>query len=300
MYTRILVPLDGSKTAEAALPYARALARNLNSAVELLGIIDIVALAGQVSRRSAQYFDKIITDSIGSSEKYLERIAATFPQAGVKCSVAKGAPEEVIVEKASEKTTLVTMATHGRSGINRFILGSVAEKVLRAATSPILLIRAGERAASDGEAAINTVIVPLDGSELAETILPNVAELAKQLALEIILLRAYKIPANIYASPDEYYPAQYEEIRTELREEARTYLERKVEELKRLGVVNVSSVMPEGLGADEIIAQARKIPNNLIAMCTHGRSGPGRWVLGSVTENVVRHAGHPVLVVRAR
>ena len=298
MYTRTLVPLDGSKTAEAALPYARALARNLNSAVELLGIIDIVALAGQVSRRSAQYFDKIITDSIGSSEKYLERIAATFPT-NVKCSIEKGAPEEVIIEKAGGATTLIAMATHGRSGINRFILGSVAEKVLRAATSPILLIRAGERAASDGEAAINTVIVPLDGSELAETILPNVAELAKQLALEIILLRAYKIPANIYASPDEYYPAQYEEIRTELREEARTYLERKVEELKRLGVVNVSSVMPEGLGADEIIAQARKIPNNLIAMCTHGRSGPGRWVLGSVTESVVRHAGHPVLVVRA-
>jgi nucleotide-binding universal stress UspA family protein len=216
----------------------------------------------------------------------------------VKCTTEKGRPEEVILEKARENTTLITMATHGRSGINRFLLGSIAEKVLRAATSPILLVRASEGVSSEGEATLNSVVVPLDGSELAETVFPNVIALARELGLEVILLRAYKVPANIYASAEDYYPVPYEEIRTELKDEAHAYLAKKVEELKRFGISKVSSVMPEGLGADEIMALGRKLPDNLIAMCTHGRTGVGRWVFGSVTETVVRHSGDPVLVVR--
>jgi nucleotide-binding universal stress UspA family protein len=293
-----LIPLDGSKTAEAVLPYARTLARKLNLAVELLGVVDVAALAVQVSRGSPRYFDTIISESVQSSEAYLERIAATFPNANLKCTTEKGKPEEVILEKAGEKTTLVTMATHGRSGMNRFLLGSIAEKVLRAATSPILLVRAGEGANNDGEAILNSVIVPLDGSELAETVLQSVIALARELGLEVILLRAYKVPANVYASSEDYYPAQYEDIRKELRDEAHNYLEKKVAELKRFGIPKVSAVTPEGLGADEIMALGRKLPDNLIAMCTHGRSGIGRWVLGSVTETVVRHCGDPVLIAR--
>jgi nucleotide-binding universal stress UspA family protein len=298
MYKKIVIPLDGSKTADAVLPYARTLARKLNVAVELLGVVDVAALAGQVSRGSARYFDSLLSESVASSETYLKRIAATFSNANTKCTTERGSPEEVILEKAGDNTALITMATHGRSGINRFLLGSIAEKVLRAATSPVLLVRATEAGKTDGEATLNSVIVPLDGSELAETVLPNVVALARELGLEVILLRAYKVPTNIYASPEEYYPVQYEEIRTELRDEARNYLERKVAELKRFGIAKVSSVAAEGLGADEIMALGRKLPDNLIAMCTHGRTGVGRWVLGSVTETVVRHSGDPVLVVR--
>jgi nucleotide-binding universal stress UspA family protein len=299
MYKKMLIPLDGSKTAEAVLPYARTLARKLNVAVELVGVVDVAALAAQVSRANNRYFDTIISESVLTSEAYLKRIATTFPNANVKCTTEKGRPEEVILEKASEKTTLVTMATHGRSGINRFLLGSIAEKVLRAATSPILLIRGGEEVNNDGEATLNSVIVPLDGSKLAETVLPNVIALARELGLEVILLRAYKVPVNIYASSEDYYPVEYEEIKIELMDEARNYLEKKVAELKRFGIAKVSHSTPEGLGADEIIALGRKLPDNLIAMCTHGRSGIGRWVLGSVTETVVRHSGDPVLVLRA-
>ncbi|MEX0803306.1 MAG: universal stress protein [Candidatus Binatia bacterium] len=300
MYKKMLILLDGSKTAEAVLPYARTLARKLNLPVELLGVVDVAALATQVSRGSSRYFDTLISDSVLSGEAYLKRIAATFPKSNVQCTTEKGRPEEVILEKGADNTTLITMATHGRSGINRFLLGSIAEKVLRAATSPVLLVRASEGVNNDGEATLSSVVVPLDGSELAETVLPTVTALAREFGLEVILLRAYKVPANIYASAEDSYPMQYEEIRAEFRDEAHHYLEKKVAELRRFGIVKVSSVMPEGLGADEIIALAHKIPNNLIAMCTHGRSGVGRWLLGSVTESVVRHAGHPVLVVRAR
>jgi nucleotide-binding universal stress UspA family protein len=279
MYKKMLIPLDGSRIAEAVLPYARTLARKLNLPVELLGAVDVAALATHMPRGSARYFDTIISETVLSSEKYLKRIAASFPKSNVTCTTEKGRPEEAIVEKAAENTTLITMATHGRSGINRFLLGSVAEKVLRAATSPILLVRATEAVKNDEEAMLNSVVVTLDGSELAESVFSNVRALARELGLEVILLRAYKVPANIYAAPEAYYPVQYEEIKTEFRNEAKNYLEKKAEELKRFGISRVSIVTPEGLAADEIMALGRRLPNNLIAMCTHGRTGSagGYW-----------------------
>ena len=297
MYKRILIPLDGSKTAEAVLPYARTMARRLDLAVELLGVVDVRALAIEFADGRSRLFENMIDETTLSSEAYLKGIASTFPKSKVECTVGNGRPEEVITEKAGENTTLIAMATHGRSGLNRFLMGSIAEKVLRAASAPILLVRAKEGVNSDGEATLNSVVVPLDGSELAETVLPSVVGLVRELDLEVFLLRAYKLSANIYAGPA--YPLRYEEIRTALRDEAQDYLEKKVAELKRLGIAKVSSITPEGLSADEIIALGRKLPDNLIAMCTHGRTGVGRWVFGSVTETVVRHSGDPVLIIRA-
>jgi nucleotide-binding universal stress UspA family protein len=84
-----------------------------------------------------------------------------------------------------------------------------------------------------------------------------------------------------------------------MREEAVDYLEKKVEAVKKMGIAEVSCVSKEGFAADEIISLARQSPDNLIAMCTHGRSGVKRWMLGSVTETVVRHSGGPILVFRA-
>ncbi|MGH7927623.1 MAG: universal stress protein [Candidatus Binatia bacterium] len=297
MYTRMLIPLDGSATAEGVLPYARTLARGLSLPVELLGVVDIAAIATHVSRGTARHFDAIITENVRGSEDYLKRIAETFPGASAKCTVERGTPEEVILERAVPDTTLIAMATHGRSGMNRFLMGSIAEKVLRAATTSILLIRPNEGDKSDGEASLNSVIVPLDGSELAETALGPVTELAKALKLDVELIRAYQIPVNTYAAGEAYYPIDYEAIRSALKDEAQSYVEKIAGELKAMGVAKVSFAIPEGFGADEIIAVGQKTPNNLIAMCTHGRSGVKRWVLGSVTEKVVRHSGDPVLVL---
>jgi nucleotide-binding universal stress UspA family protein len=298
MYKKMLIPLDGSTTAEAVLPYARTLARKLNLPVELLGIVDVAALATQVSRGTARYFESMITASVAGSEKYLAGVAASFPGGEVKCTTERGAPADIILGKAGEKTTLITMATHGRSGMNRFLLGSVAEKVLRASTAQVLLVRANEGVSTTGEATLNSVVVPLDGSELAEAVLPTVIALAREVGLEIILLRAYRVPANIYAASEDFYPVPYQDAEKDLRDEAESYLNKKVAELRRYGVPKVSYKAPEGLAADEIMALGRKLPDNLIAMCTHGRTGVGRWVLGSITETVARHSGDPVLVVR--
>jgi nucleotide-binding universal stress UspA family protein len=163
----------------------------------------------------------------------------------------------------------------------------------------LLLIRAADEAKGEGEAMLASIVVPLDGSELAESVLPMVATMAKKLDLEIVLFRAYHIPYNAYAG-DDGYMVNYDELIASVRDEANEYLEKKVAEVKKLGVAKVSAATKEGFAGDEIIALGRKTPDNLIAMCSHGRSGVKRWVLGSVTETVVRHSGGPVLVVRAK
>ena len=262
-----------------------------------MGVVDIGALAVHVSHGGARYFETIIAGSVRISEQYLKRIANTFPDHKVKCTVEKGKAEDVIIEKAGSDATLTAMATHGRSGFNRLLLGSVAEEVLRGSTNPLLLIRPSEEAHSEGEAILRKVIVPLDGSEEAESVLPAAVELAKTLELEVLLLRAYP-RFNTYAGADDYNAVNYEVIRGALRDEAQSYLESKVGELKRKGVEKVSFAIPEGSGAGEIVALSGRTPNNLIAMCTHGRSGVKRWVLGSVTEKVVRLSRDPVLIVR--
>lgn len=300
MYTRILVPLDGSKTAEQVLPYVRTVSHKLGAPVELMGVIDIAEFAAHISAEKARYLERMIEQGERSTMDYLKGVAAAFKGAAVSCAIEKGTAAGGIIDKAAQdKDTLIMMATHGRSGINRWVLGSVAEKVLRATNNPLLLVRATDQGAAGEEARLSSVIVPLDGSELAESVLPAVTELAKKLDLEVILFRAYNIPYSIYAGADGYYAINFDQLIAEIKDEATSYLEKKTEELRRKGVEKVSSLAKEGLSADEIISLGRQTPDNLIAMCTHGRSGVKRWVLGSVTETVVRHCGDPVLVIRA-
>jgi len=231
----------------------------------------------------------------------MKAVAAKATGVNIQWSVKRGRPEEVILDNAAaDKHTLIAMATHGRSGLNRWMLGSVAEKVLRGCENPLLLVRASEAVDAAEKVRLKSVIVPLDGSELAECVLPSVVALAKAMNLEVVLFRAYSIPYTVYSGTDGYSAINFEELIGAVKDEAVEYLEKKTAELKKDGLAKVSYIAKEGLSADEIIALGRATQDNLIAMCSHGRSGVKRWVLGSVTETVVRHSGDPVLVVRAR
>ena len=300
MYKKILVPLDGSKTAEHALPLARSLARALQVPVELLAVVDIAEVARHVTADQSSMLRTLVDDTSRRLDKYLQTIAKNFPTGAVHYTVKNGGAAEVIVELAApDSETLIVMATHGRSGLDRWLLGSVAEKVLRATANPLLLVRAVEKAPLWEMATLKRVIVPLDGSELSERILPFVETLAKTLGLDVVLFGVYGGPVSSGAAGDGFYnTAQIEAFVAGLRADTVEYLAAKAEEMKRRGFSKVSTVAKEGLSADEIIASAREIPDTLIAMCTHGRSGVKRWMLGSVTETVVRHSGAPVLVVR--
>jgi nucleotide-binding universal stress UspA family protein len=300
MYSKIIVPLDGSTAAECALPLVRALARRLAIPVQLLGVIDLHEISRDVSAAEGLFLDELVKDQSQRSAEYLGKIAKSFAAgtATARCERASAA-ETIIETAAADKNSLIVMATHGRSGLNRFLLGSVAEKVLRGSANPLLLVKAIEPIVPESEAPLTSIVVPLDGSDLAESVLPMVTELALKLDLEVFLMRAYAIPYGAYSAGEGFYdPVHLEAFLTMLKQETFDYLERKVAELKRTGL-KVSYVAKEGLSADEIIKFARETPANLVAMSSHGRSGIRRWVLGSVTETVVRHSGDPVLVLRA-
>jgi nucleotide-binding universal stress UspA family protein len=294
MMTRLLVPLDGSETAEQVLPHARALARILKVPVELVTVIEI---GPYVSTKKARYLDHLIDTAVGNSEAYLKRVARTFGSGGVKCTVEKGNAKEVIITKAAaDRGTLVAMGTHGSSGLNRWLLGSVTERVARAASNPVLVVRAIEDAVAEGEAVPASIIASLDGSELAESVLPVVVELAKAFNLKVTLLRSYSLKDAILRFED--YTPDLDELKGELRWEAMSYLDEKVRQLKSEGLADVSPFVAEGDAAEIIIDSAKASPNSWVAVCTHGRSGIERWVLGSVTEKVLRHSNNPVLVIR--
>jgi nucleotide-binding universal stress UspA family protein len=298
MYTRILVPLDGSRSAEAVLPYVRLLAGNLKVPVELMAVIDIAEISRRIYAEQFTDLDRIIENQVVAAEKYLGSVARSLKEENITCAVEKGVTAGSIIDKAGmDKGTLITMATHGRSGLTRWLLGSIAEKVLRAANNPVLLVRANEKATTDGTATLDSVMVPLDGSKLAEAILPTVVELAKAINLKLRLMRSYYVTDMVFSY--EGYFADSDALSARSSVEATSYLDAKVYQLKNEGLADVVSFVSEGEPAQMIIEAAGRARNSLIAMCTHGRSGVNRWMLGSVTEKVVRYSSNPVLVIRA-
>lgn len=292
MYQKILVPLDGSTLSEGVLPYVRSLARAFRVPVELLCVSDLAqAKADAPALKVDEYLEKVSESFSGITE--------------VQSRVEVGYPAAVIVDRAAEQAgALIAMATRGLSGPQRWLLGSVAEKVLHATTNHLLLVRpAGGD--TGGEADLKTVLVPLDGSELAEKVLPTVTELAACLELEAVLVHV--LIRFYFGAPDALLPVfganvpNQQELWAQTSANAIQYLTEKVEQLRAQGFPRVSSLLIEDAtegAAAAIIDLARRTSDNLVIMSTHGRSGMGRWLLGSVAERVVRHTSDPVILIR--
>lgn len=303
MYSKLLVPLDGSRLSEAILPYARALAKTLHLPVDLLHILEperVDAVSAQVARNA----HTVEAELRKVNEQYLAGIARSFAgSVTVHAAVEVGNPPEVIVDRgAVQKGILIAMSTHGRSGFRRWYLGSVTEKVLHASNDPLLIVRGKEQSGSVVEEAfLKAILVPLDGSPLAERVLPHVVAVARELELKVVLMRVYSLAALTYTedSIDESSPIDVAALTDTLNSEVQRYLEVKASQLKDEGVKNITREMFAGDAAGRIIDLAHQVPDSLVAMCTHGRSGIKRWVLGSIMDRVVRHCGNPVLVVRS-
>ena len=300
MYKRILVPLDGSELAERIIPYAVSLANALASQVSLLRIFDSVPEQWADPTRG-RYLDQMTSSFRNQALDYLERIAAPLRREGltVTCSAHEGNPSELIINESSrEADTLIAMSTHGRSGVNRWVMGSVTDKVLHGVDAPLLIVRSQE-GSPPASIEANNIILPLDGSALSEQVLPHAVSLAKALGASVTLLRTTDI--SYYTQMGEDYPASmYDDLIQEATVEAEEYLKRISEQLSNEGVGERQSYVRQGEPAGTILDLADDSPSTLIAMGTHGRSGVGRWVLGSVTDRVVRHSNRPVLVIRAR
>jgi nucleotide-binding universal stress UspA family protein len=281
------VPLDGSRLAEQILPFARFIATPLNLPVDLFTVLESVS-----DHQSSLH---------ARARAYLEGVREKYFSSGVSTNfhVETGEAATVIIERyRNDPYCLIAMATHGMSGLRRWLMGSVTSKVVQHAANPLLIIRPTEKADPVIPASLRTIFVPLDGSALAEKVLPTVIGLAKPLKLEVQLVRAYTPAAETYIIADGVIAQSTAQFNQNLKAEVETYLEGKVQALRAEGVENVSAAAVLGDAASEIIDFARRTENNLVAMSTHGRSGVGRWLLGSVAEKVVQHSQDPVLLIR--
>jgi len=282
VYQKILVPLDGSDLAERALPYAETIAQMKGSEVMLF----------TVSVSSGERMDRPM-------QAYLDIKAKELESHGVKGSAAVAygnAAEEIIEFIEKNQVDLLIISTHGYSGIKRWLLGSVAYKVLSGTSASVLLIKS--RALEVPSVKFERILLPLDGSPFSETSIQCVEELVEGTEAEVILLRVVE-PVIL---PTADFPAaidsnQAYRLMAEDQQVAQRYLNEVEAGMAEKGV-RVRSQLMMGKAADSIVQEAEKEKVDLIAMATHGHTGVSRWIHGSVARRVQAESNQPVLLIR--
>ncbi|NQW18432.1 MAG: universal stress protein [Chloroflexi bacterium] len=299
MFSRIVLSLDGSDISEQAIPITISLAKALSLPVTLVEV---------ANKRSSSAIDPtrllpvpgIQKNLEGEAANYLAETANSFRDQGVQSvreALRSGDVAGEIMKEADEgESALIVMATHGRAGVSRWTLGSVCDRIIRHSESPVLAIRAhSEEGAESPPSDVTRLVVPLDGSELGEQILPVVTDLARSLNVPVALIQVGEV-ADLNKG---YWPDDADDAR-KLDEDAKAYLEHQAARLSALGVISVEVVMLHGDKADKILSFAAEKTGTLLAMTTHGRSGVARWALGGVADRVIRHSECPTLVIRAK
>ncbi len=330
-FKKILIPLDGSEHSEKIGGFIAGVARPLGSEVVLLAVVNLsdVLLPEKsaepghpVPGRTPQdrpgvekpgaglgsggrgpvepgFGTQVIDRAVEFATDYLAREVERLDASGIKAvsRVVVGEPAEQIVKQAREVgADMIAMATHRESSLARGILGSVTDRVLHATSVPVMVIHPKGVAAFAGNAgAPNVVVVPLDGSALSEAAVPVALEIAESCASDVVFIRAVRFAYYGVSGPGiEYYAGEYGIA--EQRREALAYLGKFVKQAEALKLKS-RAIAAIGSAAFRIIEEAESLEGPLIVMGTHGAGGFKRWVIGSVTDKVVRSAGVPVLVL---
>ena len=289
MSERILIPLDASPRAEQILVQVARLLRREDAEVVLLHVTDPSRFL--VPKGAAELVEK---DRI-ASEAYLKGAAKTLEGQGVRArALAKeGLVADTILRAATDvKATMIALSTHGRTGLSRWVLGSVAEKVIRGAPVPVLLVRSFRPGLEAlplpaGQIPFRRILVPVDGSKTSLQVIPAAAGFASLFGAAVDVLSVDVPPASLGELPPPSTAG----------ESAREEAERAAARFAEKGV-RARALTATGDPAAKILDTATAENADLIAMATHGWTGVTRWMLGSVTEKVLRHAVQPMLIVR--
>ncbi len=285
----VLVPLDGSTLAERALPIAKQLALATGSNLLLARISPILTWTTTLSAEGApivpEIYQQLLDDEERLAQEYLARQAETLHSQDivVRTFFTYGHPASCLLDlEDQEHVGLVVMTTHGRTGLARFALGSVADRLVRGGQIPVLLLRSFGKTCSVDE--MHRALVPLDGSTRAEQAMTSAQQLAGHVLREIVLLRVVDADAT---------PADMSEAERYLEEVA-------VRERPTLAThdCQVTTLVLKGDAAEQIVQRA-EADCQLVIMATHGRTGVARWALGSVADRVLQAGATPLLLVRA-
>lgn len=322
MFEKILVCLDGSKLAEQILPYVSAEASRFNSKVVLFQAIPEPVMMSPIIPGSVpapmqtEETLKEAKEADREAQAYLAEVAERLGKHGVRVetmTVPGRAGEAIVGYAVNDNTDLIALATHGRSGLGRAVFGSVADFVLRESGLPILVIKPQEIEVQPSMKpnTFEKILVCLDGSSLAEQILPYAQAQANHFNSKLILLQVATVPTMVLAgagsatTPGGAAPVSGQIITDQFKiaeEEAGKYLQ-KVAPTLSIDKANLEIVVMQGAGiptSNAIVDYADKQGIDLVCLATHGRSGLGRAVFGSVADQVLRELGLPILVIKPK
>lgn len=312
MFRRILVPLDGSNRAEQAIPVAARIARACGGSILLAQVATAPKTYGTFTEFS--YMADLVDTEMRDARDYLKAMAQ-FPLLAditVETDVLYGAAAQTLLSMATQfESDLIVMTSQGKTGVKRWLLGSVAQKIARHSPVPVLVLReSGARPDSSPVRAL----VTLDGSVLAKAALQPAAQLIAALSAPapgaLHLLRVVKPPTTDEKEEDTEYITR---MREQALHKAKLYLQSIVEHLLDgpVGKLNLGLTWSVALSEDvaETIVQVAERGEDaagagvygrcdVIAMATHGREGFQHWALGSVAERVLSASHLPLLIVR--
>lgn len=327
MFTRILVPMDGSTRAEQVLPDAVRLARARDGTVVLVRVIRPLVEYEAMRPAPGVWLPAADNALRDAATAYLNELRTKEPLLEVTTAahVLVGPVAPMILRATEdEQADIIIMSTQGRKGIARWLQGSAAGAVVHDAQVPVLVLREAATPLTTSLAAGQSVsaLVPLDGSSLAEAALEPavqlVAAMSRAAGGSVHLLQVVEPPPERPTSDSPATRQEHTERRRDIRRalrDAREYLDTTAAGVRRLyadalGVSVTWSIARGHKVSDAILGTARSTGSttrtdrpesvNLIAMGTHGRGGLKRWIMGSVADRVVREAAIPVLVIRPR
>ncbi len=316
MFEHILVPLDGSSRAERALSVAARIARASGGSLLLLRVVNPLMEYGGGLVPVPLLTEQVIEAELAEATDYLKTVAASPRLSGIRTSteVVFGTPaQRILAVAASREVDLIALCSHGRTGFMRWVLGSVAYTLTHESAVPILVLRESEPASplSRSDAARPLcALVPLDGSQLAETAFIPAAHLVAALAAPT--QGALHLAQVVKIFPETAEEGFVSEINEEALQRARTYLaaarERLQATVKDLKLSITYSVELDTDAASALVSLAEHGGGgketegvsgcDLIAISTHGRTGLERWVIGSVTDRILNTTKLPMLIVR--
>lgn len=308
MYSKIVVPLDGSTFGENALPLALSIARRSNAQLILTHVYaPLIPFYGE----GMAYLDARVEEGLKQERKsYLDKVKDRVPRLDVPLATQflEGPVSASIAEYAkSSGADLVVMTTHARNPVSRFWLGSVADEMLRNCTVPMLLVPPSPDSPDLGrDVRFEHLMVALDGSEFAERVVGPAEQLAKLMEAKVTLLRAVEFQ---WPSP---YPAEYvdvasvagpmarevDSLQARLERQAQEYLSGVAETLRGHGLDVTTHVAVQDSPSSAILQTSEDEGCDSIAIETRGRRGVARFFLGSVADKVIRGTTLPILVHR--
>lgn len=274
MFDRILIPLDGSATAESILPQVRRLTLNRRSELILLRVVEPFPADFHLGLPESK-----------EAEHYIQKLAERLVHQGLKARgmVRVGTPVPTLLDSArAEQATVIALSTHARSGLSRWVLGSVAENLMAHSPIPVLILRASASATEPTPLTpFHNILMPTDGSPASLAIIPRLRDFARPLDARITLLTVYP-PGQVQGA----WPLEAAAVKA-------------AEQSLREACLVTAFHERHGHPPEEILKEAAEEGSDLIAMTTHGRSGPSRWILGSVTSEVLHQSTLPLMVLSA-